>query len=79
MNLAWLLVGVVYILAIALVRRAGIALPRRIALAFYLLTLLFLWQPLTHRVVNAPMDVLQFVPPWTSLAPPGLTRATASN
>jgi hypothetical protein len=79
MNFAWLLVGGVYALAIAVTRRAGIELPRRIAIAFYLLTLLFLWQPLTQRVVNAPMNVLQFVPPWTSLAPPGLTRATASN
>lgn len=79
MNLAWLLVGVVYLLVIVLVRRAGIEIPRRVALGFYLLTLLFLWQPLTQRVAHAPLDVLQFVPPWTSLAPPGLTRATASN
>jgi hypothetical protein len=79
MNLAWLLAGVVYVAAVALVRRAGIDFPRRVALGFYLLTLVFLWQPLTQRVVNAPLDVLQFVPPWTTLAPPGLTRATASN
>ena len=79
MNLAWLLVGAVYLLAIALIRRAGIEFPRRVAAGFYLLTLLFLWQPLTQPVVQAPLDVLQFVPPWTSQAPPGLTRATASN
>ncbi|HEX6160929.1 MAG TPA: YfhO family protein, partial [Thermoanaerobaculia bacterium] len=53
--------------------------PRRPALLFYALTLAFLWQPLTQRVVHAPMDVIGFVPPWTSTAPPTLTRETASN
>jgi hypothetical protein len=79
MNLAWLLVAAVYALGIALARRKGIDIPKRIAVLFFLLTLLFLWRPLTQRVVHAPMDVLQFVPPWTSLAPPELKRETASN
>ncbi|HEY0143543.1 MAG TPA: YfhO family protein [Thermoanaerobaculia bacterium] len=79
MNLAWLLVAVVYALAIFLARRFGVPLSRRAALLFYALTLLFLWQPLTQRVVHAPMDVIRFVPPWTATAPPGLTKETASN
>ena len=79
MNLAWLLVAAVYALATFLARRAGVALPRRAALLFYALTLLFLWQPLTQRVVHAPVDVLHFVPPWTATAPPGFSKTTASN
>ncbi|MFP5247753.1 MAG: YfhO family protein, partial [Thermoanaerobaculia bacterium] len=60
-------IGVVFGLCVWLARRAGVALPRRIALFFYLLTLLFFWKPLTGPYINFPIDVLPSIPPWQHL------------
>jgi hypothetical protein len=64
MNLTWLYVGLVYTAAVALARRAGADLPRRIALFFYLLVLIFFFKPLAQHYVNFQLDVLPSIPPW---------------
>ena len=65
MNFTWLYVGLVYAAAVALARRAGAELPRRIALFFYLLVLIFFFRPLTQQYVNFQLDVLPSIPPWS--------------
>jgi Bacterial membrane protein YfhO len=64
MNFTWLYVGLIYAAAVALARRAGADLPRRIALFFYLLVLIFFFRPLTQQYVNFQLDVLPSIPPW---------------
>ena len=66
-NASWLLVAAVYAVAVWLTRRAGIDLPRRIALLFYLLVLLFLRDALTRDLINLPIDYLRTLPPWSYL------------
>lgn len=75
MNLAWLLVAVVYAAAIAASRRV----PWRVAALFYLLVLAFFFKPMTGRYVSLPTDVVQLISPWSSLARPGLDRTNVSN
>lgn len=79
MNLAWLWVGVVYTIAIALARRARVDLPKRVALSFYALVLLFFWKPLTGPYVNVAPDVLNLIAPWSASAPPGFDKYSVSN
>ncbi|HEX8616150.1 MAG TPA: hypothetical protein VF911_01080, partial [Thermoanaerobaculia bacterium] len=79
MNFAWLYVGAVYAAAVAIARRAGVALPKRGALLFYALTLLYLFKPLTGPYVNVAPDVLLLVPPWSASAPAGFDRLDVSN
>lgn len=64
MNLTWLYLAVVYAAAVALARRAGAELPKRIAFFFYALVLLFFFKPLTGPYVNFQLDVLPSLPPW---------------
>ena len=66
-NASWLLVAAVYAVAVWLTRRAGIDLPRRVTLLFYLLVLLFLREGLTRNYVNLPVDFLRTLPPWSHL------------
>lgn len=66
-NATWLYVGAIYAVAVWLARRAGIDLPRRIALFFYLIVFVFMRNALTRAVVNLPIDFLQILPPWTSM------------
>src|SRR5687768_610144 len=82
MNLSWLLVAIVYAAGVALARRAGADLPRRVALLFALLVFSFLWRPLTQRVVIIPADVIKLVPPWSEIRAPGrppVTKYEVSN
>ncbi|HYI10281.1 MAG TPA: hypothetical protein VEK57_14570 [Thermoanaerobaculia bacterium] len=77
MNLTWLFVGVLYALAIAFTK-----VPRRIALLFYVLVLLFLWRPLTQDVIMIPADVIRLTPPWSEMRAPGrdpVTKYEVSN
>jgi hypothetical protein len=67
MNPTWLFVGVVYAVAIWMARRAGVDLPKRIALFFYLLVLVFFWQPLTQDFVTMEVDYGKTIPPWAYL------------
>jgi hypothetical protein len=71
MNLTWLYVGVLYGVCVWLLRRAQVALPRRVAVLFFVLVLLFLWRPLTQDVTIIPADVIELTPPWSEVRAPG--------
>lgn len=71
MNLTWLFVGVVYALAVWLARRARADLPKRVALLFYALVLLFLLRPLTGQGVIYPADMVRLLSPWSEIRAPG--------
>src|SRR5688500_10694354 len=71
MNLTWLYVGVLYGVCVWLLRRANVALPRRVAALFFVLVLLFLWRPLTQDVTIIPADVVKLTPPWSEVRAPG--------
>ena len=65
MNFTWLYIGALYAAAVFLARRAGAALPKRVALFFYALVLLFFFRPLTQDFVNFQVDVVaRALPPW---------------
>ncbi len=64
-NPTWAHVGLVYAAAIALARRGGVEIPRRVALFFYLLVFVFLYLPMTQDYVDLPVDFLKTLPPWT--------------
>lgn len=64
MNPTWAYVGAVYAAAVFLARRAGVELPKRVALFFYALVLIFFWLPLTGPYVNFQTDILASLPPW---------------
>jgi uncharacterized membrane protein YsdA (DUF1294 family) len=70
MNPTWLYVGALYSAAVALARRARIELPKRIALLFYALVLVFFFKPMTQAYVNIPVDMLSVLPPWSLLEAP---------
>jgi hypothetical protein len=70
MNPTWLYVGALYAAAVALARRAGVELPKRIALLFYLLVLVFFFKPMTQRYVNIPVDMMTVLPPWSLVTTP---------
>jgi hypothetical protein len=73
MNPTWLYVGALYALAAWLGK-----VPRRVALLFYLLTLIFLFRPMTGDWVNIASDVPQLIAPWSASAP-GFTKYDVSN
>jgi Bacterial membrane protein YfhO len=64
MNWTWIYIGALYAAAVALARRAGIELPKRVALFFFLVVLLFFFKPLTQAYVNTQDDFLNTLPPW---------------
>jgi len=64
MNWTWIYVGALYFLAIALARRGGIDIRKRVAVFFYALVLVFFFQPLTQDYVNTQDDFLNTLPPW---------------
>jgi hypothetical protein len=67
MNLTWLFVLAVYVLAAWLARRLGVKLPWRVAIFFYALVLIFLFKPMTQAFVSVPVDFVQLLPPWAYL------------
>lgn len=69
MNLTWLYVGALYAIAVLLLRRAGSDLPRRVALGFYLLVLVFFFRPMTQAWINVPTDFIRQTPPWIHVHP----------
>ncbi|MFL6248345.1 MAG: YfhO family protein [Thermoanaerobaculia bacterium] len=79
MNFAWAYVGVVYAAAVALARRAGVEFPRRVAILFYALVLLFFFKPLTGPYVNVGADILKLIAPWSAAAPPGFDKFDVGN
>lgn len=64
MNVTWLYVLVIYVIAVWLGRRGGADLPWRIAALFYALALLFLFRPMTQAFANLPLDFILTLPPW---------------
>jgi hypothetical protein len=76
-NGSWVYIGALYATAVWLARRAGVDLPRRFALLFYLLVLAFLFRPLTTQTVSFPTDIQELVPPWSVGS--ALTKFTVSN
>ncbi|HEX7828757.1 MAG TPA: YfhO family protein [Thermoanaerobaculia bacterium] len=68
MNFAWLYVGALYAASVFLARRAGVDLPKRVALFFFAAVLAFFFQPLTQRSTNIHSDILKTIPPWYHVA-----------
>lgn len=64
MNWSWIYVGALYVAAVALLRRAGVDLRKRVALFFFALVLVFFFQPLTQDFVATQDDFLNTLPPW---------------
>jgi hypothetical protein len=82
MNFTVLYVAALYALAVWLVRRARIDLPRRVAVLFFALVLLFLWRPLTQDVSIIAADVIKLTPPWSEMRAPNrppVTKYDVSN
>ena len=69
MNFTWIYVGVVYAIAVFLARRAGVGMPRRVALFFYAIVLVFFFRPMTQKYVNLPVDFIQEMSPWVHMLP----------
>ena len=68
MNWTWIYIGALYAGAVALARRSGVDLPRKVALFFYALVLVFFFKPLTQHFVMTQDDFLSTMPPWTFLS-----------
>lgn len=64
MNWTWIYIGALYAGAVALARRSGVELPKKVALFFYLLVLVFFLKPLTQHYVTTQDDFLNTLPPW---------------
>lgn len=64
-NPTWFYVGAVYAASVAMARRAGVELPKRVAVFFYALVFVFLYLPLTQDYVNLPVDFLKTLSPWS--------------
>ena len=67
MNFTWLYVALLYAASVWIARRFGSGFPWRIAVLFYALVLVFLWQPMTGEYVNLPVDIVQTLPPWSAM------------
>lgn len=59
-----------YFVAVALARRAGAALPRRIAVLFFALALFFFREALMTDAINVAVDYYETLPPWSNLHNP---------
>jgi len=78
LNPTFLYVGAIYAIAVALARRGGNALPRRVAVLFYALVLVFLFKAMTGPYVCIATDIPKLIAPWSASAP-GLTKYTVLN
>ncbi len=78
MNPTWLFVGVLYAVAVAVARRGGNPLPRRIAALFYLLVLIFFFKAMTGPFVAIATDIPKLIAPW-SASSPGVTKYSVLN
>jgi hypothetical protein len=63
-NPTWFYTGAIYAAGIWALRRAGVDVPRRVAIFFYALVFVFMYLPLTQDFVNIPVDFLKTLPPW---------------
>ncbi|MEY2549557.1 MAG: hypothetical protein QOD64_2139 [Verrucomicrobiota bacterium] len=78
MNPTFIYIGVIYAIAVVLARRGGNPLPKRIAILFYALVLVFLFKAMTGPYVCIATDVPKLIAPWSASAP-GLTKYTVLN
>jgi hypothetical protein len=78
LNPNWLYVGALYAIAVALARRGGNPLPKRIAVLFYLLVVLFFFKAMTGPYVSVATDIPRLIAPWSASAP-GFTKYTVLN
>jgi len=78
LNPTWLYVGTLYAIAVALARRGGNPIPRRIAALFYALVLIFFFKAMTGPYVSVATDIPRLIAPWSASAP-GLTKYTVLN
>jgi hypothetical protein len=78
LNPTFLYVAAVYAMAVALARRGGNPLPRRIAILFYALVLVFLFKAMTGPYVCIATDIPKLIAPWSASAP-GMTKYTVMN
>jgi hypothetical protein len=78
LNPTWLYVGAIYAIAVALARRGGNPLPKRIALLFYALVVIFFFRAMTGPYVAIATDIPKLIAPWSASAP-GLTKYTVQN
>jgi hypothetical protein len=78
LNLTWLYTGALYAIAVALARRGGNPIPKRIAALFYALVLIFFFRAMTGPYVSVATDIPQLIAPWSASAP-GLTKYTVLN
>jgi hypothetical protein len=63
-NPTWFHTAAVYAAAVMLARRAGVEIPKRVAIFFYALVFVFMYLPLTQDYTNLPVDFLRTLPPW---------------
>ena len=78
MNPTWLYIGAIYAIAVALARRGGNPLPKRIAALFYALVVIFFFKAMTGPYVSIATDIPRLIAPW-SVSSPGLTKYTVMN
>jgi hypothetical protein len=78
LNPTFLYAGAVYAITVALARRGGNPLPKRIALLFYALVLVFLFKAMTGPYVCIATDIPKLIAPWSASAP-GMTKYTVLN
>jgi len=78
LNPTFLYVGAIYAIAVALARRGGTPLPKRIGALFYALVLVFLFKAMTGPYVCIATDIPKLIAPWSASAP-GLTKYTVLN
>jgi hypothetical protein len=78
LNPTFIYVGVIYAIAVALARRGGNPLPKRIAILFYTLVLIFLFKAMTGPFVCIATDIPKLIAPWSASAP-GMTKYTVMN
>jgi hypothetical protein len=78
LNPTFIYVGVIYAIAVALARRGGNPLPKRIAILFYALVLVFLFKAMTGPYVCIATDIPKLIAPWSASAP-GMTKYTVLN
>src|SRR6476620_11512806 len=78
LNPTFIYVGAIYAIAVALARRGGNPLPRRIAVLFYALVLVFLFKAMTGPYVCIATDIPKLIAPWSATAP-GMTKYTVLN
>ncbi|MGH9422252.1 MAG: hypothetical protein ACRD3J_19905, partial [Thermoanaerobaculia bacterium] len=78
MNPTWIYVGAIYAIVVAIARRGGNPLPKRIAAFFYLLVLVFFFKAMTGPYVSVATDIPRLIAPWSATGP-ALTKYTVRN